>query len=218
MTASTDRKFPWKRGCILLLLLIGTILIYDCQKHGSFEASNTGKLLKNSGITAQALKIWSVTEMYTSKLAETIKDSSPEYYKAAVDFSTPYIKLGIDLYIVTRNISIRLYNNIAAYVEKNGPIVRETIEHYLPGIIEQIQKQSIRGFQLAKTYSIIAGEKLTENFHFASHWLQTNVFIGELSPENLQNYANRAIDMTQTYASQTYDWVYEKMQSLSKVS
>lgn len=37
MTASTDRKFPWKRGCILLLLLIGTILIYDCQKHGSFE-------------------------------------------------------------------------------------------------------------------------------------------------------------------------------------
>ncbi|KAL2730047.1 transmembrane protein 214-A [Vespula maculifrons] len=218
MTASTDRKFPWKRGCILLLLLIGTILIYDCQKHGSFEASNTGKLLKNSGITAQALKIWSATEMYTSKLVETIKDSSPEYYKAAVDFSTPYIKLGIDLYIVTRNISIRLYNNIAAYVEKNGPIVRETIEHYLPGMIEQIQKQSIRGFQLAKTYSIIAGEKLTENFHFASHWLQTNVFIGELSPENLQNYANRAIDMTQTYASQTYDWVYEKMQSLSKVS
>lgn len=77
------------------------------------------------------MKIWSATEMYTSKLAETIKDSSPEYYKAAVDFSTPYIKLGIDLYIVTRNISIRLYNNIAAYVEKNGPIVRETVCVYI---------------------------------------------------------------------------------------
>lgn len=51
------------------------------------------------------------------------------------------------------------------------------MEHYLPGMIEQIQKQSVKGFQLAKTYLIIAGEQLTEYFHFASHWLRTNVFV-----------------------------------------
>lgn len=73
------------------------------------------------------MKIWSVTEVYANKVAETVKDSSPEYYKAAVNFSTPYIKLGKDLFIVTRNLSIRLYNNVAAYVEKNGPIVREMV-------------------------------------------------------------------------------------------
>ncbi|KAK2576810.1 hypothetical protein KPH14_005446 [Odynerus spinipes] len=218
MTASTDKKFPWKRGSILLLLLIGAILAYDCQKHGSFEASDTGKLLRNSGVTAQTQKLWSTTKVYGSKLAETIERSSPEYYKAAVDFCTPYSKLGVDLYLVTRNFSIRLYNNVATYIEKNGPVVHQTIEHYLPGIIEEINKQSIRGLEFVKTYSSIAAEKITENFCFGCQWLKTNVFVGKLSPENLQNYANKAIDVTQTYASQTYDWVYEKVQSFSKVS
>ncbi|XP_015190822.1 PREDICTED: transmembrane protein 214-A [Polistes dominula] len=218
MTASNDKKFPWKRGSLFLLILIGAILTYDCQKHGSFEASDTGKLLRSSGITAQTSKLWSTTKVYTNKIGETIKNSSPEYYKIVADFCTPYIKLGFDLYLITRNLSMRLYNNVALCIEKNIPVVHETIEHYFPGIIEETKKQSIRGLQLVKTYSIIAGEKLIEHFHFASHWLQTNVFVGKLSPENLQNYANHAIDVTQTYASQTYDWVYEKVQSFSKVS
>ncbi|KAI4493719.1 hypothetical protein M0804_001895 [Polistes exclamans] len=218
MTASNDKKFAWKKGSLFLLILIGAILTYDYQKHGSFEASDTGKFLRNSGITAHTSKLWSTTKVYTNKIGETIKDSSPEYHKAAVDFCTPYIKLGVDLYLITRNLSMRLYNNVALCIEKNGPVVHETIEHYFPGMIEEIEEQSIRGLQLVKTYSIIAGEKLTEHFHFASHWLQKNVFIGKLSPESLQIFANRAINVTQTYASQTYDWVYEKVQSFSKVS
>lgn len=218
MTASTDKKFPWKRGSILLLLLIGAILAYDCQKHGSFEASNTGRLLRNSGITYHTQKTWSTMKIYGNKLIKITEESSPEYYKAVVDFTAPYSKLGVDLYLVTANMSKRLYNNIAAYIEKNGPVVHQTVEHYLPGMIEAIHKQSIRGLELAETYSVFAREKVTENFWFASQWLKTNVFVGNLSPENLQNYANKAINVTQTYASQTYDWVYEKVQSFSKVS
>lgn len=42
-------------------------------------------------------------------------------------------------------------------------------------------------------------------------------FSGKLSPESLQNYASQAINTTQTFASRTYDWVYEKVQTLSNV-
>lgn len=42
-------------------------------------------------------------------------------------------------------------------------------------------------------------------------------FRGKLSPDNLRSYAIWAFDTTQSYAAQTYDWVYEKVQTLSKV-
>lgn len=44
-----------------------------------------------------------------------------------------------------------------------------------------------------------------------------SLFRGKLSPDSLRNYAIWAFDVTQSYAAQTYDWVYEKMQTLSKV-
>lgn len=219
MTASTDKKSPWKRGSILLLLLIGATLALwlSYQKHPSFEAS-TEKLLGSSWVTTNTKRIWSMTKMYGSNLAATLESSSPEYYRAVVNFCKPYINLSVDLYLITRNLSIQFYNNIVTYIEKKGPVVHQTIEHYLPGMIEEIQKRSVRGFELFKTYSVIIGEGVIEHSNLMCEWLKTSVFVGKLSPENLQNYATKAIDVTQTYASQTYDWVYEKVQSFSKVS
>lgn len=40
MTSSTRRGFPWGAGSLFLLLLIGAIVAYDTQKHGSFEGKN----------------------------------------------------------------------------------------------------------------------------------------------------------------------------------
>jgi len=34
---SASRRFPWRYANLLLLLLIGAIVAYDTQKHGSFE-------------------------------------------------------------------------------------------------------------------------------------------------------------------------------------
>jgi hypothetical protein len=47
--------------------------------------------------------------------------------------------------------------------------------------------------------------------------INLNFCSGKWSPENLQIYANEAITTTHTFASQIYDWVYEKVQTLSKV-
>lgn len=40
MTSSTRRSFPWRSASLFLLLLIGAIVAYDTQKHGSFEGKN----------------------------------------------------------------------------------------------------------------------------------------------------------------------------------
>jgi len=40
---------------------------------------------------------------------------------------------------------------------------------------------------------------------------------GSLSPENLQKYSMEALNTTQVYAVWTYDWVWQKVQTLSKI-
>ncbi|XP_018400837.1 PREDICTED: transmembrane protein 214-A isoform X2 [Cyphomyrmex costatus] len=184
---SSSRSFPWKSASLLLLLLISAIVAYDTQKHESFEGH------------------------------KAVKDSSPEYYKAIVDFCTPYVKLAGDICLVVRNISIRWYNNIVVYVKRNVPIIIDTVEHYAPGILEQIKFRSFQGLEFMKVFFITIGEKVIEHSTASIHWLEKNVFVGQLSPDNLRNYVIWAFDTTHSYVSQTYDWMYEKIQTLSKV-
>lgn len=83
--------------------------------------------MKANGILKYIEKAWATIKLYWSAGHKAIKDSSPEYYKAVVDLSTPYIKLAGDVCLIIRNISIKLYSNVAAYVEKNIPIVFDTV-------------------------------------------------------------------------------------------
>jgi hypothetical protein len=36
---------------------------------------------------------------------------------------------------------------------------------------------------------------------------KNNVFVGHLSPENLQKYSREAVNATQVYAARPYDWL-----------
>ncbi|XP_014473777.1 PREDICTED: transmembrane protein 214-A isoform X2 [Dinoponera quadriceps] len=186
MTSSTRRGFPWRTGSLFLLLIIGAIVAYDIQKHGSFQGH------------------------------QTIKDSS-EYYKAAVDLCVPYVKLAGDVYVIVKNVSIKMYNNALVYVEKKTPVVLDTVEHYLPGIVDQIQSRSLQALEFVKVSFALVGEKVIEHSSATIDWLGKNVFVGKLSPENLGDYAVWTIRTTLSYASETYDWVYEKVQTLSKM-
>ncbi|XP_012252880.2 transmembrane protein 214-A [Athalia rosae] len=203
MTASKS-WFPWKKGSVLLLLLIGSILALDTQKHGSFQASSTNSFLTESGISAYGEHAWSRVKLYSSKSLEFLEASAPEYYKAVVDFSTPYIKLAGDLCLIGKNASLKFYYNFIAYAHQKGPVVVATINHYAPGLLDNIQKQSVIAVEAIKSYSALASD-------------QANILVGHLNSENLRKYTSQAINTTQTFASQTYNWVYEKVQTLSKV-
>ncbi|XP_076238618.1 transmembrane protein 214 [Calliopsis andreniformis] len=217
MTVSSNKKFPWGKGVILLLLLSAAIMSYDVHRHGSFKESSTVKFYKNSGLSEHMHKTWIAIQEYSSKVHEFIKASSPEYYKATVEVCKPYVKLAGDVFLVMKNVSFKIYDNAVAYSKEKGPVVIQTIEHYVPGITDEIRLRSSQGLELLKVYSNVCIEKVSEHSIAILQWLQHNVFVGKLSPENLQSYASKAIDTTQSLASQTYDWVYEKVQTLSKV-
>lgn len=214
MTASTDKKFPWKKGIILLLLLTAVIFGYDACKQDCFKASNTSKCLRKTILYTYGQQSWTIVQEYSSKGLEFIEATSPEYYKATIDTCKPYMKLAGDVYLVMKNVFFKIYENVAEYSVKNGPVVLETIEYYVPGMLDKIRLWSNQGLEFVIVYSNLYAEKLTEYSVATFRWLEHNVFVGKLSPENLQNYASKAIDTTQSLASQTYDWVYEKMQTV----
>ncbi|XP_060814632.1 transmembrane protein 214-A [Bombus pascuorum] len=214
MTASANKKYSWKKGIILLLLLISAILAYDIYKHDDFKVN---KFLKRTGLVAYGQQSWIVVQEYSTRALEFIEATSPEYYKTTVETCKPYIKLAGDAYLLMKHLSLKVYGNIAEYIGRNGPLIVQTIEYYVPGMLDEIKLRSNQGLEYVKLYSNLCVEKLNERSTATLQWLEHNVFVGKLSPENLQNYASKAIDTTQTLASQTYDWVYEKVQTLSKV-
>ncbi|XP_033359171.1 transmembrane protein 214-A [Bombus vosnesenskii] len=214
MTASANKKYSWKKGIILLLLFISAILAYDIYKHDDFKVN---KFLKRTGLVAYGQQSWIVVQEYSTKALEFIEDTSPEHYKTIVETCKPYIKLAGDAYLLMKHLSLKVFGNIAEYIGRNGPLIVQIIEYYVPGMLDEIKLRSNQGLEYVKLYSNLCVEKLNERSTATLQWLEHNVFVGKLSPENLQNYASKAIDTTQTLASQTYDWVYEKVQTLSKV-
>lgn len=113
------------------------------------------------------------------------------------------------------------------------------IEYYAPGLLEQIKSLTLQGLEYTKVSFTLIAEKVIEHSSATIQWLKNvyvyvplhyktmhmkyfiiircSLFRSKLSPDNLRNYAIWAFDTTHSYASQTYDWVYEKMQTLSKV-
>ncbi|KAK0088175.1 hypothetical protein PV325_012842 [Microctonus aethiopoides] len=212
-----SRGFPYKKGSIILLLLIGALVMFDWKKHGSFEASSTGRLLKTSGTITYGQKVWLTTQHYSNKGLAYLEASSPEYYKYATNLGRQYGKLAGDFYLVGRNLVFKWYNNVAVYIEEKRPIIIETIESNFPGWIDTIQSAAAKQLEITRKYSAQAADYIVTQSKIFNRWLETSVFVGNMSPENIRGYATKAIESTQTFASQTYDWVYEKVQTLSKV-
>lgn len=85
------------------------------------------KFLKRTGLVAYGQQSWIIMQEYSSKTLDLIEATSPEYYKITVETCKPYIKLAGDIYLVMQHISFKIYDNIAEYIEKNGPLVIQTV-------------------------------------------------------------------------------------------
>lgn len=165
-------------------------------------ASHIGKFLETSGMMKYIEKTWTTIMFYSSAGHQAIKESSPEYYKATVNLCTPYVKLANDVYLIVRNVSVKVVNNTLTYAGKKTPVIINAvsrkpkisnnilqiqeifhnnflaqIEHYVPGIIEQIHFQSHQALEFVKVYSVLIQQKVIEHSSATIQWLKQNVFV-----------------------------------------
>lgn len=51
------------------------------------------------------------------------------------------------------------------------------IEHYAPGIIDEIKSKSLQGLEFVKASCILIGEKVIEHSRATIQWMEKNVFV-----------------------------------------
>ncbi|XP_011495907.1 PREDICTED: transmembrane protein 214 [Ceratosolen solmsi marchali] len=214
---SKKSSLLWKFGSFFLLFLLSLIVVYDIYKHESLEATNIGSFIRDKEITTHVQKTYVFIKSYFIKQFEYFEANFPQYYKTIVDLFNSYIKLINDVCLVAKSVIIQLYSNFSSYFSTIIPIVVAKIELYVPGLLDFIQQNASNGIQIMKIYAELMIDQIINNLTKVVRWLKTNVFIGKLSPENLQIYANQALNVTHTSATKIYYWVYKNMQTLYEV-
>nr|CAD7576433.1 unnamed protein product [Timema californicum] len=214
---SVSSSFPWRSGSFLLLLAIAGVLAFDIKKNGSFKACNTGRFLNDIGALQYGEHAWSRTKHYSSKSYQWAEVNVPHYYKIVEVQAKPYVQQAVDLSLVLANQLQLWYGNIRQLVEEKTPVVVTWVEHYAPGLLGEVKTRSLATWDLTKSYAVLSWQYAREYSLVGFGWVQNNVLVGNLSPENLQKYSLEAVNTTQVYVTWTYDWVLQKVQTLSKI-
>jgi len=62
MASSKRNNFQWRCASVILLLLIGIIITYDTQKHGSFEGKNSIAMTTNE-FSCSLISYYSIVQL-----------------------------------------------------------------------------------------------------------------------------------------------------------
>ncbi|XP_050295863.1 transmembrane protein 214 [Anthonomus grandis grandis] len=133
------------------------------------------------------------------------KNVPKPYYGQAKEFMKPYGALAGDLLQIGVNIHDNAREAFAGFVDEKYPIVVASIDNYAPGLIDNTQ--------------VIFNDAFAKSIHYYQsgvNYLQKEVFVGELSPENIQRVVVTAYNTTSEKAIEYYHWVYQKVQTSIK--
>ncbi|KAJ9600399.1 hypothetical protein L9F63_009327, partial [Diploptera punctata] len=203
---TVSRSFPWKFGSFILLLVVAGLLCFDINKHGTFRSSSTGHFLNDIGALQYGEHAWARTKFYSNKSYRWAEKNLPTYYKSVEEYAKPYLELTWDLCLIAGRQLHYMYVNLQAYVEEKTPLVVEWVNHYAPGLLERVRRHSIDLWEIIKENALLLWQYFLHYSFLALEWVKTNVFVGNLSPENLQKYSKEALNTTQDYVIWTYDW------------
>ncbi|XP_049811857.1 transmembrane protein 214-B [Schistocerca nitens] len=213
---TVKRSFPYGLGCLVLIAAIGALTAYDVKRHGTFKSSSTGLFLRDIGALKYGEQAWNNAVVFSGKSYQWAEENVPHYYAIASEKAKPAAELCWKGIVITMEYVTIWYENIRVYGEAASRIFIDWVNHYAPGLLEKLKEHSINVWNLTVYYTIAMWNCSLEYVNVALEWLRNTVFTGSLSPENIQKYSLEALNTTQIYALRTYDWVYQKVQTLSK--
>ncbi|KAJ8958641.1 hypothetical protein NQ318_016366 [Aromia moschata] len=201
MVVKKRSSFPFKTFSILFIWALAGLICIDIWQQGSWTKSNTSKALRDYGVYEFARNVTDKAREGWTWMDSRIEKQFPGYHKAVCDFSTPYIQLFSDL----AKIACNAFGNIKEAIVEKYPLVLDTVDSYAPGLIEQSQKAVTNIYATSIFY-----------YNRSVDFLRKEVFIGQLSPENVQRVVIEAFNSTQQKATEYYHWIYEKVQTTIK--
>lgn len=206
-SSSKSSCCPYFFGILLLLGAIGGLLAYDTQRNdGIFEKSAAGKFLKDTGALPYVENAWTKSLSTSARGYQWAEVNVPIYANITYVALKPYGLFLKDLGIVGLNAAKNGWTVSKEYVAAKTPVVVNFIEQYAPGLPQKISDASISTWNTISSTSVIVYTNSVE-------FLQTKVFVGRLSPENL----GKALNQTQIVVADYYSWFHKKVDIYAKI-
>lgn len=127
------------------------------------------------------------------------------YYSEVKKVAQPYGALVSDIGKILANVLDDTRAAYRVFINEKYPAVVASIDNYAPGLIENTQLIFKDTFANTVYY-----------YQTSVKYLQKEVFVGQLSPENIQRVVVGAYNTTSEKAIEYYHWVYEKVQTSIK--
>ncbi|CAH0394791.1 unnamed protein product [Bemisia tabaci] len=214
--ASKQQKssFSWKVLLFVIIFAAASLIAYDINKHGSFKASKTGVFLKESGTLQFVDQASAKSKVYYNQAHKWTVKNTPIYYNATVEFATPYAILAKETSLVVYNNAVKAAQTISSYVQQKWPDFIKWVDQYAPeGFTHHAQESAVKAWTASKFYFWEGVTLSAKYFKSFDEWARTNLFTGNMSPENMKKYASLALNSTQKYALDTYSWIAQKVET-----
>ncbi|XP_078506180.1 transmembrane protein 214 [Lissotriton helveticus] len=85
--------FPWSRLLLVSLVFLSGFVIHDVRSHGSFQASSSALVLRNSGILSVSQQAWSKVSHYSAEGYSYLEENVPFYYSEVAKAVGPNLQL-----------------------------------------------------------------------------------------------------------------------------
>uniref|UniRef100_UPI00398E3296 transmembrane protein 214 isoform X2 n=1 Tax=Pristiophorus japonicus TaxID=55135 RepID=UPI00398E3296 len=130
--------FPWFRLLFVLMIFAAGFVMHDIRIHGSFNASSSAHVLRQSGMMSVSQQAWNKISYYSKLGNSWIETHIPHYYSEAVTMFGPNLELAwrrlTELVVYTKE---KLSSHIAWIIE-NLPKFTEWLRSNLPDAVLQL--------------------------------------------------------------------------------
>ncbi|XP_066996654.1 transmembrane protein 214-B [Anabrus simplex] len=211
---TVTRSFPWKLGSFILLVAIGCVLAYEVTVHGSFKRSCVGLFLRDIGALHYAEHAWTKMKFFSEEMFGICYENGAYYYAIVAQHGKPYFR-------ILEDVSSTVWNHMTYFLERikeRIPTVVEWINFYAPGLLENLNLYAATAVENSKHLCYAVSEMVLQYSAATLLWMKTNTFVGSFCMENVQKCVLDLLSTTQEYGKWTYDWICQKVQTLSKMN
>ncbi|XP_074641719.1 transmembrane protein 214-B-like [Tubulanus polymorphus] len=200
-------RFPWGSLFLAVFGVVIALLAYDFLINNGFKGSRTYRILEDTGVLAFSIQVIALTKLYSLKVYDWLNENVPVYYSRAVEISYPYLlliwaKLGVFL----TSLMDTLQPVIDNVKEKSPELVTWVKDNFPYDLFETVAAYVVAGWEIFLQYSYLLWQTVVFYMRIIWLWLLENVFVGKLSPENLQQFLSQSLVTIQEHLSTFVLW------------
>ncbi|CAG9862086.1 unnamed protein product [Phyllotreta striolata] len=194
VTATKKRGFPYKYF-LAGICLLASVITYDVKQQDSFIRSQL-----------KEYHVCEYTHMAVDKINDglqwsksKVEEQFPGLEQRIILISEPYVNLSVNLSKLGRNFFCNLKNNLL----ESSPFLRQAIDKDIPEYVSYTK-------DVLHSASLTAISYLSKSCEY----LKNEVFVGSLSPENMQKTLVDVLIYTRDKTVEIYNSLYKELSSI----